>query len=407
MNKFTKLFIPFSYSDFIYLWLASIAYQSTMQLRILVTTVWLYEATGSSVQLGLIGAVQLVMQIPSILYGGSLADKLDRKKLIEYSQSVVTIIILILTILIYTNQLNAMHIYLATALLSVVSVIGQPARAALVATVVKKEHLPNAVALHTATMQVASVVAPLFFALLVAFFGLKEAFLATFVSAIISAILPIFIKRTGIAENIQKKTSIVQEILEGWTFVKKHPILPSLYLMDIGVTIVSFYRQILPVLADKLYKKGATAVGLLSGASSAGGIIGSILVLLFAKYRPKGMLVLYATGAYAILLMFFGISTSLWTGCFIIFFLGATDSIGMTTRQTIVQLTTPDNMRGRAVSFHSLSAMTANNIGTLEVGFFSALIGADNTMFFGGIIALFVVILIYVFSQQLRSYRYP
>ncbi|MDG1990434.1 MAG: MFS transporter, partial [Dehalococcoidia bacterium] len=321
MNKFTRLFIPFSYSDFIYLWLASIAYQSTMQLRILVTTVWLYEATGSSVQLGLIGAVQLVMQIPSILYGGSLADKLDRKKLIEYSQSVVTIIILLLTILIYTNQLSAMHIYLATALLSVVSVIGQPARAALVATVVKKEHLPNAVALHTATMQVASVVAPLFFALLVAFFGLKEAFLATFFSAIISAILPIFIQRTGIAENIQKKNSVMQEILEGWTFVKKHPILPSLYLMDIGVTIVSFYRQILPVLADKLYQKGATAVGLLSGASSAGGIIGSILVLLFTKYRPKGMLVLYATGAYAVLLMFFGISTSLWTGCFIIFFL--------------------------------------------------------------------------------------
>ena len=90
-----------------------------------------------------------------------------------------------------------------------------------------------------------------------------------------------------------------------------------------------------------------------------------------------------------------------------IFFLGATDSIGMTTRQTIVQLTTPDNMRGRAVSFHSLSAMTANNIGTLEVGFFSALIGADNTMVMGGIIGLIVVIAIYAFSKQLREYRYP
>jgi MFS family permease len=407
MNKIRELFIPFAYNDFVFLWIASIAYQSTMQLRILVTSVWLYEVTGSAVQLGLIGGVQLIMQIPSILYGGSLADKIDRKKLIEYSQATVTVIIFVLTLLIYTDQLKASHIYLATALLSVVSVIGQPARAALVATVVKKEHLPNAVALHTATMQVASVIAPLFFALLVAFFGLKEAFVATLICALFSAILPIFIKKTGLAKNIKKSTSVMQEILEGWQFVKRHPILPSLYIMDIGVTIVSFYRQILPVLADKLYQKGATAVGLLSGASSAGGIIGSMLVLSFSKYRPKGMLVLYATGAYAILLMFFGYSTSLWAGCFIIFFLGATDAIGMTTRQTIVQLTTPDNMRGRAVSFHSLSAMTANNIGTLEVGFFSALIGADNTMFFGGIIALLVVILIYVFSQQLRSYRYP
>ena len=407
MNKIVQLFIPFKYNDFIFLWVASIAYQSTMQLRILVTSVWLYEATGSAVQLGLIGGVQLIMQIPAILYGGSLADKLDRKKLIEYSQGVVTIIILILTFMIYSDTLSPLYIYLATALLSVVSVIGQPARAALVATVVKKEHLPHAVALHTATMQVASVIAPLFFALIVSMLGLKEAFLATVVAAIFSAILPIFIKKTGIAENIKKSKSVANEILEGWAFVRKHPILPSLYLMDIGVTIVSFYRQILPVLADKLYNKGATAVGLLSGASSAGGIIGSMVVLGFAKYRPKGMLVLYATGVYAILLMFFGISTSLWVGCFVIFFLGATDSIGMTTRQTIVQLTTPDNMRGRAVSFHSLSAMTANNIGTLEVGFFSALIGADNTMVMGGIIGLIVVIAIYAFSKQLREYRYP
>ena len=86
MNKIVQLFIPFKYNDFIFLWVASIAYQSTMQLRILVTSVWLYEATGSAVQLGLIGGVQLIMQIPAILYGGSLADKLDRKKLIEYSQ---------------------------------------------------------------------------------------------------------------------------------------------------------------------------------------------------------------------------------------------------------------------------------------------------------------------------------
>ncbi len=124
MNKIVQLFIPFQYNDFIFLWVASIAYQSTMQLRILVTSVWLYEATGSAVQLGLIGGVQLIMQIPAILYGGSLADKLDRKKLIEYSQGIVTIIILILTFMIYSDTLSPLYIYLATALLSVVSVIG-------------------------------------------------------------------------------------------------------------------------------------------------------------------------------------------------------------------------------------------------------------------------------------------
>ena len=94
MKKITQLFIPFAYNDFVFLWIASIAYQSTTQLRILVTSVWLYEETGSAVQLGLIGGVQLIMQIPAILYGGSLADKLDRKKLIEYRLTCIDLAIL-------------------------------------------------------------------------------------------------------------------------------------------------------------------------------------------------------------------------------------------------------------------------------------------------------------------------
>ena len=86
---------------------------------------------------------------------------------------------------------------------------------------------------------------------------------------------------------------------------------------------------------------------------------------------------------------------------------GATDAIGMTTRQTTVQLTTPDNMRGRAVSFHSFSAMAANNIGTFEVGYMSAQIGAGNTMLLGGVVSVIVVITVWRVASSLRNYRYP
>ena len=139
------------------------------------------------------------------------------------------------------------------------------------------------------------------------------------------------------------------------------------------------------------------------------------MVLSLANYRSKGMLVLYATGTYALLLFAFGsiqyidLNTIfiLTVGSVIIAGLGATDAIGMTTRQTTVQLTTPDNMRGRAVSFHSFCAMGANNIGTFHVGFMSSRIGAGNTMILGGIVSICVVLAIFKFVSGLRNYRYP
>ena len=118
------------------------------------------------------------------------------------------------------------------------------------------------------------------------------------------------------------------------------------------------------------------------------------------------MLVLYATLIYAILLIAFGSINILWIGTIIIVALGATDSIGMTTRQTVVQLTTPDNMRGRAVAAHSLAAMTANGIGQAEVGFMSEIIGADNTMIIGGIISIIATLLIWWIIKGVREYKF-
>ena len=177
--------------------------------------------------------------------------------------------------------------------------------------------------------------------------------------------------------------------------------------IPIGVTVVSFYRQILPLLADRLFRAGAGAVGVLNAANSLGGVAGTFAVLALAGFRAKGMLVLYATLVYAALLIAFGLSPWLWLGTLTIAGLGATDAIGMTTRQTTVQLTTPDDMRGRAVSAHSVSAMTANNIGTFWVGAMSERIGAANTMLLGGAVSVAVVLAIWALARRMREYRYP
>ncbi|MEE8045847.1 MAG: MFS transporter, partial [Dehalococcoidia bacterium] len=189
-------------------------------------------------------------------------------------------------------------------------------------------------------------------------------------------------------------------------YVKSHPILPGLYLLDFGVTIVSFYRQLFPIFADQLFKGGRGTTAALIWANSAGGLAGSFVVMFTQRYKAKGMLVLWATLLYGFLLIAFGASTVLWTGMLVIVALGATDAVGMTSRKTIVQLTTPDNMRGRASAAHSLAAMSANGLGQAEVGFMSDLIGADKTMFLGGAISVVVVFLIWWLVKGVRQYRY-
>ena len=398
-----------AFRDYRMLWLSGVAQMVTMQMRMLVSGVWLYEATGSGVQLGLLGVVQLVMQLPAILYGGALADQIDRKKLMAYTQLVSFAMIGAMTLLEAADSLRPWHIYAVTAVLSVASTLGSPSRSALTANVVPRSALMQAVALNTATFQVGAVAAPLAFAAAIKAFDGEYLYIfaLTTLIALPSVALPLLIRISGIPQDRQQDGSVLSRMWDGFLYVKSHPILPGLYIMDIGVTIVSHYRQILPLFADKLFKGGAATVGILTAANSAGGIAGTFSVLFLTRYRAKGMLVVYATLLYTILLIAFGFTTALWLGVIILAGLGASDAVGMATRQTTVQLTTADNMRGRAVSFSSVSAMTANNLGTFEVGIMSDVIGADNTLILGGAIGIAVVLIVWATVRGIREYRYP
>jgi len=169
--------------------------------------------------------------------------------------------------------------------------------------------------------------------------------------------------------------------------------------------VASFYREILPVLALGLFAGGASATGVLGAANSVGAIAGSVVAALFAGYRAKGMLVLFASFGYGFALFGFGLSNSLWMGMLMIALLGATDAVTVAVRQTTVMLTTPDHMRGRAFSIMVLAAQTANNVGTIWVGLWAAGIGAANTMILGGVISVAATALIGWWWKPIRTFR--
>ena len=406
-NLPNKPWSAFEFIDYRILWASAITAMFTMNLRVIVTGIWLYEETGSGFTLAWLGILEFVMRIPANLYGGALADQIDRKKIIIFCQLASFVVMTLLTLLLFVEKLEIWHVYSATALLSATSVMSHPSRSALTANVVPKTHLVHAVATNTITMQISTIILPVIFWITSLTPTLTLTFGVTAFFGLLSFIIPFYIKSSGSKHlEIKKNKSTINNIIDGLKYVISHPILPGLYLLDISVTVVSFYRQLFPIFADQLYKGGRATVSILTGANSIGGILGSLLVVQTAKYQPKGMLVLYATLIYAILLILFGSINILWIGVIVIIALGATDSIGMTTRQTIVQMTTPDRMRGRAVAAHSLAAMTANGIGQAEVGFMSEIIGADNTMIFGGIVSIIATLSIWWLVRGIRQYRY-
>jgi MFS family permease len=422
----------FLYRDYRVLWGAMFTGSLVVWFRILGTAQWLLDETGSALLVGAIGVVQLVVQIPTLLWGGALADRVDRKRLMAAANATTCGALLGLGLLNAAGLLSPAIVYLGIALTAASQMLASPARSALVPAVIPERKLLLAASTDTASQNVAAIAGPLLFAAISLGAGLTTAFLTAALIALPAAILPLLIHAHGIARPhgvaraeggpthdpgaapddesaaaSPPRASTLQQAVEGLRYVSRHPILPGLFLLDTGITVASFYREILPVLALGLFAGGAGATGLLGATNSAGAIAGSFVALFLAGYRAKGMLVLYASLAYGVFLFGFGAAGSLWMGALMIALLGAADAVTVAVRQTTVMLTTPDHMRGRAFSLMIVAAQTANNIGTIWVGAWAAAIGAANTMLLGGVISIVATLIIWRTWRPIRDYRSP
>ena len=376
-------------------------------LRILGTAQWLLDETGSAYMVGLIGVVQLVVQIPVTLWAGTLADRVDRKRLMTLAHGTTAVSLLILGVLNAYGLLTPVMVYVGIAITAGTHMLASPARSAMVPIIIPERELMLVVSTDTASQNSAAIIGPLIFAFVAVTANLTVVFLLAGVVALVSSVLPMFIQAKGLAAGHTEgvKPSQIQQTKDGFRYVSNHPILPGLFLLDAGITTASFYREILPVLALGLFAGGASATGMLGAANSTGAIVGSFIAILLVGVRAKGMLVLYASFAYGFILFGFGLANSIWLGMIMIGLLGAADAVTVAVRQTTVMLTTPDHMRGRAFALMILAAQTANNVGTIWVGAWAGSIGAGNTMVLGGVISIAATALIWLFWKPIREFR--
>ena len=404
-----------AYRDYRLLWISAFFMQIAQQMRQLTNFYLVYQITGSTVQLGLTGLFQLVPMLVLGLFGGTLADLLDRKKLILVTMFVGFLLPLILWALTATDLVRVWHIFGIVTATSLINVFGGPARLSMLARTVPQDHLMNAVTINTGTMQMTMLAGPLIAGFLILWIGVAGGYL---ISAILfaPAIAVVLLIRTSGAPEGARESPLAQGLgpfsrtvfsgaWEGARFIWSQKILMSIFLLDLGVTVVSYFRPLLAAFAADVYDVGAASLGTITAVLPLGSILGATFLLLAGGIKRKGLLVLGSTLLYGLCLGLFGSTSSFWLAVVFVGAVGFFDSIAMTIKHATTQIVTPDHLRGRASSAVSMASMTANALGTVEVGLVAAYLGPQDTILLGAAICIGVVLMSWITMRTLREYQ--
>ncbi len=389
--------------DFSLVWTSSVLAAVCVQIRNVANLYQVYHISGSSLQLGLTGFFQALPHILMGLFAGMTADAFDRKKVILGTHIFHLGPSIALGYLTMTGAIQVWHIYVFSILSGFIEVFSWPARSAIIANLVPTSYLMNAITLMSMVLQSSFLFGPAVAGLLIDHAGLASTY---FVSAALfaPAILAILAMRaSGVPQGERRRVSI-KSMIEGVKFIWIERIILSLFLLDFGVTLVGFYRPILPIFASDVFNTGATGLGALYGAPAIGSLLGSTAVLMSGDFRRKGALAVVAALFFATGLILLGVSQYFWMAVAAVVLLGFTDSLSVAIRRTVVQYLAPDTLRGRAASMITVFAQTTNALGALLAGVAASLWGAPRALVIGGAVCVCMIVGISRAIPQLWRY---
>jgi MFS family permease len=390
--------------DYRLLWLASVFSSLAGQIRNVSTLYQVYDISGSAFKLGLTGFLETLPFIIFGLFAGAVADAFDRKKLLVATISLQLVPNLLLGLLTLSGAIQVWHIYTLGLVAAFVEVFNWPARAALIPRLVPPVLMMNAMVVNTMILQTSFLVGPAIGGLLIDQTGLAVTYFASTLLFVPALIALFSMKASGRIDGVRRQVNL-KSIVEGIEFMWIQRIILSLFLLDFGVTLVGFYRPILPIFAADVFKTGASGLGLLYAAPSVGSLLGSTALLMAGDVKHKGVLVVIAALFFAGALTLLGVSQWFWMAIGAVMILGFTDSISVAIRRTVVQLLAPNEMLGRAASLITVFAQTTNGLGALLAGIAAQAWGAPNALLVGSALCFVMIFGICLVIPQLWSYR--
>jgi MFS family permease len=390
--------------DYRLLWIASVLSSLAGQIRNVATLYQVYNISGSAFKLGVTGFLETLPFIVFGLFAGAVADAFDRKKMLVMTISLQIVPNMILGILTLSGVTQVWHIYTLGLLGAFVEVFNWPARAALIPRLVPQSLLMNAMVVNTMILQTSFLVGPAIGGFLIDHGGLATAYFSSTLLFVPAAIAILSVRTSGKIEGPRRQVNL-KSIVEGIEFIWIQRIILSLFLLDFAVVLVGFYRPILPIFAADVFKTGASGLGLLYAAPSAGSLLGTTALLMAGDVKRKGVLVIIAALFFAAALALLGMSHWFTMALISVMILGFADSISVAIRRTVVQLLAPDGMLGRAASLITVFAQTTNGLGALLAGIAAEYFGASNALLIGSGLCFVMILAICVTIPQLWRYR--
>lgn len=356
---------------------------------------YIYNLTKDPFSLGLVGLAEAIPAIGIALYGGYIADKSNKKTLLNKVLGLILLsstVLFIVTLPSVTLQIGQSSLVWIIYIMIFVNGIARgfyaPTAFSLMAMIIPREHYPNSSTWNSSAWQTASIVGPAIGGLLYGFAGINHTFVFVLICISISFIGTFFFKSRP-ATYIRKE-SMLKSVSEGLKFVFKTKMLVGALTLDLFSVFFGGAVALIPVIATEILHVGATEFGIMRAMPAAGAVI---TMLLMTKFSPMGKPwrnLLFAVTGFGISIICYGLSRNFYLTLFFLFLEGAFDSVSVIIRSTILQLLTPDDMRGRVSSVNSMFIGSSNEIGQFESGLTAKLMRTVPAIVFGGCMTLLV-----------------
>ena len=352
-----------------------------------VAQMWLvYELTGSGVALGVVTALQFTPVLVAGMWGGIVADRFDKRKILIATQAAAALLAALLGTLTALGMIELWMIYVLAFALGCVSVIEVPTRQSFVVEMVGEDQLSNAVGLNSTVFTSARVIGPAIAGLLIAGVGIAWCFLINAVSfaAVIVSITKMDPAALHRGEPVERAKG---QLREGLRYVWNTPILRSSLLMMAIIGTISFnFRILLPVMAEKEFGGGAGTFGLLSALMGVGTVLGALFAA--SRSHPTRKTLIYSAIAYGVLIVIAGLAPTLTLEMIALVPMGAAGIAFVVTANSTLQLNAKESMRGRVMALYSVVFLGSTPIGSPIVGWIGETFGVRAGFFISGIACL-------------------
>jgi len=372
---------------------------------------WMYELTNDPFYIGMIGLAEAIPAVTLSLYAGYVIDKSEKRKLL-----LVTVLLygICTTILLGTStewfsqhlgtKMIIVFVYSIIFLTGIIRAFSGPSFGAIIASLVPREQLTTAAQLSSTSFLVAGIAGHATAGFLIAGLKVKGTFLVITICVFIGLFLLSKIKEKPAGISSEKKS--LEAVIEGIKFVYKTRDLLAALTLDLFAVLFGGAVAMVPVFAKDILHVGPIGFGWLNAAADIGAILMVFGLTLIPMKRRQGIKLLFAVAGFGLCIIVFGLSKWYWISFGALLLSGVLDGVSMVVRSNIVQLKTPDELRGRVMSVNSMFINSSNEIGQFESGVAAKLMGVIPSVVFGGCMTIFVVIATWIKAPSVKKLEY-